>query len=68
MTWALEDEKNFDRKWENVRVSQASKLGYLPASLAAGPPWKDRSKVCLESSKTPWKEDFKQVSLICVEL
>lgn len=27
VTWALEDEKNFDRKWKNVGVSEGLSVG-----------------------------------------
>lgn len=41
----MEYEKNFDRKRENFRVSKASELGCLPASVSVGLPegWKVRS-------------------------
>lgn len=68
MTWALEDEKNFDRKWENVGGSKGFRVDVFASFSVSRTPWKDRSKVCLESSRAPCKEDFKQVSLVCMEL
>lgn len=52
----LEDE-NLDREWENIRVSKASELGYLPASVSAGHPERLKARSVLKAAEL--LEDFK---------
>ena len=51
----MEDEKNFDRKQGNFRVSKPSELEYLPASLSAGCPERLTAGSVLTAAGLFWK-------------
>lgn len=66
MTWVLEDEKNFKRKWETfkVRRRKASNLEYLLSSVVAGPLERLKGRCDLKVPELFRKNESRQVRFV----